>query len=104
MLFINWIGRTLDALDSYSRTADLGEDQHIQLVKPLIALDVRNVNNGVTVMGFDLHDGSETLSTDSLVTYTNDTDVDFTGIEAAVLFSDEVTRRAKEAHGNKAPR
>ena len=91
--------RILQALETYSQTADHGVTNRTEIITSLIALDVRDVSETTDVIGFGSRTGSDTLTNGSLVYYRDGDTPRIDQSDAAIFLSDEVMDRAKEAHG-----
>ena len=63
----------LSALDMYSRTAYLGDDDHTRIVYPNLAIDLLNVAEDTDITGFGARSDREELSPDGLFYYTTNT-------------------------------
>ena len=91
--------RTLESLEAYTKTADLGETNNTQLVQPLLALNVRDFSETTSVIGFGTHVGSDMLTNESLALYNQPSELNISQSEVAILFSHEVMKKAEIAHG-----
>ena len=69
----------------------------MQLVQPLVALELFDFVSNPDVLGFGSLEGHQVLTNNSLVTYTTDTNITTVGIESSILFSGEVVARAADA-------